>query len=126
MGYDPDIIIRDLSRILSRQPGRTLASIAQELNVDRHTVTRDLKRTGGVSFRQLQAKFMRAALDRLLASGPLLKKEVASQLGLRSTRALRAWLRRLRDRTQDVPTAPKSFTMRRPRRWTDIGFHSRR
>lgn len=107
MGYDPAVVLRDVSRLLSKEPGRTLLSIAAELGIDRHTITRDLRRVNRTTFRQLQAQFMFDALDRLAIERPMLKKEIADQLGLPSARALRVWMRRANERSRQVRTAPK-------------------
>ena len=104
MGYEPAIIVRRLRDALSRKPGQTLHSIADDLKVERHTIRHALKRIEGVSFGDLQAEFMRAALDRLQRRDePLFKKQIADELGLRSTRALRHWLGRLGFRSESVP-----------------------
>jgi hypothetical protein len=112
MGYDPAVVLRDVSRLLSRKPGRTLLSIAAELGIDRHTITRDLRRVNGTTFRQLQAQFIFDALGQLAIDKPMLKKEVADQLGLPSARALRVWMRRAEDRSKEVRTAPKRSQLR--------------
>jgi len=65
MGYDPAVVLRDVSRLLAKEPGRTLRSIAAELRIDRHTITRDLSRVNATTFRQLQAQFIFEALGRL-------------------------------------------------------------
>jgi methylphosphotriester-DNA--protein-cysteine methyltransferase len=65
MGYDPAVIVREVSEILARKPGRSLHSITKELGVDRHTVTRSVKRHAGMTFHELQANAMRDALSRL-------------------------------------------------------------
>jgi HTH domain. len=108
MGYDRVTICREVSRLLSQQPGRTLTSIAQELGVDRHTITRDLKRLLELTFHQLRLRYIREALARFGEdSRPLLRKELANRLGLASTRSLRGWLRQLQDRSRNAETAPK-------------------
>lgn len=107
MGYDAAIVHREVSRILSKGPARTLDSIAAELRIDRHTIARDLKRVGGITFRQLQARSMLDALARMSIERPLMKKEMADRLGLRSARALRAWMERLAEMRQSGQTCSK-------------------
>lgn len=109
MGYDQVAVYREVCRLLSRQPGRTLLSIAAELRIDRHTIARDLRRVAGRGFRDLQLHFMCEAMSSLIASTvPLMRKEIADRLGLPSTRSLSAWMARLeRDCSKDVGSAPE-------------------
>jgi len=95
MGYDKRDLVGRLKALLADAAGRSLASIAEELNVDRHTVTRSVRRVEGVSFKQLQFDFIAAALDRIaLGPRPTTGKEIAARLGLASQRRVRAWRRR--------------------------------
>jgi AraC-like DNA-binding protein len=115
-GYDHAAIYRQVREALARAPGRNLRAIAEELNVDRHTVTRAIQRQAGLSFAKLQVVYMRQALEQLgRRRQPLLRKEVANQLGLASTRALQAWLERINRGSQNASSAPRSTQLRRPR-----------
>jgi hypothetical protein len=58
MRYDSAVIRGQVCRILSRHRGRSRTSIARELGVDRHTVTRDVNRAAGSTFRALQVQYM--------------------------------------------------------------------
>ena len=96
--YESTVLIATVRRCLEGQPGCSLASIAATLGVDRHTITRQLKLHCGVTFVELQDQYLRMALEKLNANPRLvLRKEIAQELGLRSTQAL---LRRRRKLAQ--------------------------
>jgi predicted ArsR family transcriptional regulator len=108
MGYDPAVIYREVGEALSQKAGRSMQSIANELKVDRHTISRVLRRIAGVSFEQMRTEYMRQALQEIVRRhDPLLKKQISHELGLRSTRVLRAWLAKLGPDSQTASSAPK-------------------
>jgi len=98
MGYDPQHVARRVRYLLVQSPGRTLCSVAAELGIDRHTITRALNRVGSVSFHELQSREMALALRRLNSQPRLLlQKERAAAVGCSCAR-LRAWETRLKAR----------------------------
>jgi hypothetical protein len=117
VGYNTAIIYREVCEALSRKPGRSLHEIATDLKLERHTVTRAVKRLAGVSFRELQTQYIRRAIQELdLRREPLLRKQIADELGLPSTRSLLGWLRRIGVRSRNAPTAPKLPRLRQTNR----------
>jgi len=96
MGYDRAELVSRLKAALAKEPTRSLKSIADELNVGRHTITRVLRLLEGVTFEQLRLRTIADALDRIRAnSRPLTGKEIAARLGFSCQRRLGACLRRL-------------------------------
>lgn len=95
MTYDKDRLIDRVTELLRASPTRPLQSIADELRVDRHTITRRLLEQGRLSFRDLQVDFVADTLRRLDGGREILtKQQMASALGC-SVRTLAAWERRL-------------------------------
>lgn len=112
MGYDPLAIVREVRHLLSRRPGRSLGSIAKQLGVDRHTISRNLRRATGGGFDGLQLEYISDALAKLrLGHRLLFRKEIANELGLSSTRALKRWVLRTAQGPQSAKPAPKASQM---------------
>jgi hypothetical protein len=104
MGYDHAKVRREVLRMLNAQPVRSLKSIAAELRVDRHTITRVL-RASGTNFSQARQEALNSQMDSILGqSRPLLMKEVAQLLGC-SSRTLRSRMAR-RQRAVSSRTKP--------------------
>lgn len=117
MGYDPAVVFRRVRDILSRTPGRSLSSVAAELDLDRHTLTRHLRKAASLEFNELRLEFVAMALDRLTQRHrPLLRKEVANELGFRSTRTLGQWIWRVTNRTDIAALAPESTEKLHPKK----------
>lgn len=96
MAYDRDELFSRVRAALAACPTCSLKSIASELNVSRHTLTRAVRRLEGVTFRQLR---LRAIADTVATvrsrSRPLIGKELAARAGFRSQRRLTATLKHM-------------------------------
>ena len=70
------------------------------------------------------------ALARLSTEKPLMKKEIAYRLGLRSARALRVWMERLANMRQMGPTCAKVVrtapALRRPSQLESVAQRKRK
>ncbi len=96
MGYDRAELVLRVKAVLTKEPTRNLKSIAAELNVGRHTITRSLRLLEGVTFEQCRLRTIAVALDRIRAnSRPLTRKELAARIGFSSRRRLGACLKRI-------------------------------
>lgn len=89
MSYEPRLIAAHVRQRLTDQPLTTLAVIAAELDVDRHTISSALKRTDDGSFRSIQLQCLQGAIEQQLAM-PLTRplSAIATGIGYSSVRAL--------------------------------------
>lgn len=79
MGYDYSHLVARVAIRLSEDPRLSLRRLSEELGVSRHTITRAVHEYHGVSFRQLQTKYLDDAVRRELRNrGDRFIKEVAA------------------------------------------------
>jgi methylphosphotriester-DNA--protein-cysteine methyltransferase len=92
--YRPNSVVAAVKRRLAGRPTMSLAALAAELKMDRHTIMRDLRKIEGVTFHQIQAQYVFDSLDRLLTGPrPMDLKEIGRELGSSSIAASK-WVRR--------------------------------
>jgi methylphosphotriester-DNA--protein-cysteine methyltransferase len=103
MGYDRARIASLVRSRLQRHPLTSLAVLAAELSVDRHTIARALQAEWKMSYRRLQGESIAAAVLELQKTRVLSQKEIATQLGFASYRTFRRRVPCLRE----LPTRPR-------------------
>jgi biotin operon repressor len=92
--YRPHSVVAAVKRRLSGRPTMSLAAIAAELKIDRHTIMRDLWKLEGLTFHRIRSKYVFDRIDQLLAGPrPVDLKEIGRELGCSSSAASR-WVRR--------------------------------
>lgn len=92
--YHYDGIVLALKDALRSKPARHLGHIAQQLQVNRRTLTRALK-SKGLDFSHLRAELIvQSARTLLLSRPPLSRKEIAHLLGFPSLGAFSHFLKR--------------------------------
>jgi methylphosphotriester-DNA--protein-cysteine methyltransferase len=96
MAYDLGGLASAIVLLLERTPTRTLDSIAIELKVGRHTITRALNRNGYGGFRGLRREIQKTQiLNALGAERWVPTKIISSEAGYSSTSAFSNRVRRL-------------------------------
>jgi len=92
-------------RRLEAEPRTTLASIARELRVERHTLSRALLKECRAPFRVLQARALEQTIGTALGRPGILIKQIAYDLGYRSPACL---TRRVKALFAATPSALRS------------------
>jgi len=100
MAYDHVGLSRWISSELEKRPRTSLALLAREASVDRHTIDKAIRLTGKRSFRQLQSEILKTkAVELITNSANLSIKEISYLLGYRSSRAFSRFIRQGYNRT---------------------------
>lgn len=95
MSYDKHRIAEDVFVLLAQDPGLSLTRIAGRIHVDRHTVTRALSTTWGMTFREVRQKILAKKAAELFRTEPSLSiKEIAFQVGFSSSGSLSHFVKR--------------------------------
>jgi AraC-like DNA-binding protein len=100
MAYDLVNLYKWVSSELDRRPRTSLALLAREAAVDRHTIHKAIRLTGKTSFRRLQSEVLRSKTIELMASSSDRSiKEISYLLGYRSSRSFSRFVRQGYDKT---------------------------
>jgi AraC-like DNA-binding protein len=100
MAYDLVNLAQWVLSELNKRPRSSLALLAREAAVDRHTIYKAIRLTGKESFRRLQSEILRNKTVELMAkSSNLSIKEISYLLGYRSSRAFSRFIRQGYDKT---------------------------
>jgi AraC-like DNA-binding protein len=100
MAYDLVNLSRWISSELDKRPRTSLAILAREAAVDRHTIHKAIRLTGKKSFRRLQSDILRIkAIELMTGSSNLSIKEISYLLGYRSSRAFSRFIRQGYDKS---------------------------
>lgn len=114
MAYDSRRLSRQVETCLLTRPRITLAALAQQLRVERHTVEWAVREATGNSFRRLQAKTISRRAVELMHLVPSLSiKEIAFLLGYKSRRAFSRFFKKAYGST---PTAVRVGKRAKPAR----------
>lgn len=97
MAYERRLIAESVHTRLCKEPRLTLAKVASDLRVSRHTITRSLMEYLGVSFRTLQGQCLKTRAEDIRSRNVMSSKEMAYELGYNSPGAFARRLRRSRE-----------------------------
>jgi AraC-like DNA-binding protein len=100
VAYDLAKLSEMVQEALTNSPGASLAKLAQQLAIDRHTLEKAVRTTTGKSFRQLRQKVLLKKSLKLLQNEPALSiKDVAFRVGYSSPQAFQRFIRRASGKT---------------------------
>lgn len=94
MAYASRDVAKCVAAMLRTRPSHSLESIAGELKIERHTISRCLRRAYGKSFTEMKSEAIVTALTGLVGNRLMSWKEVAVLCGF-STRTLERWRARV-------------------------------
>ena len=95
MAYDVHSLLQRVEESLATCPRISISELARQLEVERHTIERTVRKGTGRTFRELQAERLLAEALRLLKAEPSRSiKEVSFLLGYGSPRAFRRFMKR--------------------------------
>ena len=95
MAYERKLLAESVHTLLRHNPRLTLAQLAIDMRVDRHTISRTLTEHFGVSFRALQGQCVAKRAEEIRSKGTRSVKEVAHELGYNSAKAFARRLQRV-------------------------------
>lgn len=100
MAYDLASLCKMVQEALARGRRTGLAKLAEQVNVDRHTLEKAVRITTGKSFRQLQQQALFEKSMKLLHNEPALSiKDIAFRIGFGSPQAFHRFIRRTSGKT---------------------------
>jgi AraC-like DNA-binding protein len=103
MGYDHEVLFREICKMLVARPRTTLRALSTDLGVERHTLRRMIRGRTQKSFREFRRDLLLTRTHELLSAGPQRTlKEIAYTLGYASPRSFNRFVKA---RTGHPPSA---------------------